>query len=1732
MSGRLVGSVQFSVTNSGLTGGAAGSAESILHDAARNLLFVLGPNGVDALNADTGALAFSLGKSLVQVPGGGSSMSLGNGNSIALSGNTLAVSFDGPTGGSNGAVALFDVAPDGTGATWRATASVGAVPDMLVFTPDGTTILAAIEGEPSTGYGVDPAGGLALINATTGAQTFFGFSGFDAAADTLRSQGVKLTYGLPGTTNAQALPSLDLEPEFITISGNRAYVTLQEANAIGIFDLGTQSWVSILPLGLINHNTAGNGIDTSDRDGGAIIRQVPLSGMFMPDAIASFVQGGVTYLVTANEGDAREWGGTGNVFNEAVRISELVPASGSTAPAGMPALDAALLSQIQSRLGNADLGRIDVSRWVGDTDGDGDLDRLQVFGGRGFAVWEVGGTSTAPTLTLRYNSGQLIDQIIASQLPGSYDDGRSDNKGAEPEQITLGTVGGTVYAFVGLERANATMAFSIDGPTNVNFAGIINRAGDIAPEVSTFIPAAGDNPARLAVANEVSGTTTLFNLSAAPTTTYRLQILHGSDFEAGLLAPQRADRFAAIVDRLEDLETNSITLSGGDNFIPGPFAAAGTDNSVVPVLRAYWEQALGLTSGALSGLHGSNLATATSPFFATDIAILNAIGIQASALGNHDFDLGTNPLNAAVDFIAGSSGTTTGRISNIGAQFPYLSANLDFSSDSNIRAIVTSTLREASTYATTGAGTGGDLSGNQNVANEAADAQIAPWTTIVEGGQTIGILGLTTQVLASISSPGLTRVLDPNGDGGMDNMAELAAILQPYLDQMAAQGINKIVLLSHLQQYQNELALAPLLRGVDVIISAGSHTVFADGTDTLRTGDVAREAYPVFRTGADGNPVAIVSTSGEYSYVGRLVVDFDANGVLIADPDGSGALQTGGVNPVVSGAYATTDATVAQLWTSGDPYADGTRGGEVRQLTNAVQSVIAAKDGNVLGYSNVFLEGRRGEVRTEETNLGNLTADANLFVARQVDPGVLVSLKNGGGIRAEIGTVIGQPVPSELPPQANTAVGKANGGVSQLDIENSLRFNNDLTIVSVTAQNLERLFEHAVAAVAPNATPGQFGQFGGVSFSYDASRTAQLVSKVNNVVTGVATEGERIRNLVIRNEQGQIVDTIVADGVLQGDANRQIKVVTLGFLANGGDDYPFVPYIIQDSRTNLLNNASLANGNATFATKGSEQDALAEFLAARHSTSASAFSSLDFGPNLDMRIQNLAVRSDTAANAALTLPGMVIFGNDGNETIGSGNGHDTINGGLGNDTMSALAGNDSLFGGGGNDSLDGGDGADTALGGIGNDRMRGGNGNDILDGGEGADIMWGGNGDDVFIVGDGDVFSEALGQGTDLILLRRDAISLIGQHIENVTGDLAGQAFSITGNTLANVLTGGGLADTLNGSIGNDTLAGGAGNDNLMGGSGNDRLDGGEDADTLSGGAGSDNLIGGAGLDWASYAELTATQAITVNLATGAVTGAAGTDVLSEVENVLGGAGNDSLLGNDLANLLSGGAGIDRLNGGEGNDTLDGGDGADIMSGGNGDDVFIVGDGDVVSEALGQGTDLILARRASISLSGQHVENVTGDLVGQAFSITGNTLANVLTGGSLADTLNGSIGNDTLAGGAGNDSLIGGSGNDQFIFNTELGATNVDAIQAYNARNDTILLDDAVFAALGSPGTLTAGAFNTGSVASQADDRIIYNSATGALLYDADGVGGVAALQFATLTGVSGVINNTEFLII
>ncbi|MFC3125595.1 choice-of-anchor I family protein [Pseudoroseomonas globiformis] len=1340
MSG-LVGTPLWSMDNGA---GAAGGAEMVAYDAARNLVLVLGAKGIEALDAATGASRFSLSA--------GALGSMGTANSVAVHGDVVAASFDGAEQGGNGTVALFRLATDGGSAELIRTVKVGATPDMVTFTPDGSQLLVAIEGEPTDSYATaengsvvgDPVGGVATIDAASGESRFSGFTGFDTEA--LRTAGVRIA-GVEGIT-----AKTDLEPEYIAFSadGATAFVSLQENNAIGILDVASGEWKAIHALGTKDHSLEGQGLDTNDQDGVPNVVTAPVRGLYMPDGIATFVHDGQTYLVTANEGDASEWGD----YSDVARIKDV-------------ALDSGAFPNAAELQRDEDIGRLEISTADGDVDGDGQFEALYSFGGRSFSIWEV----TDDGLARTYDSAELMERMLAEHAPGLLDDGRSDNKGPEPESVVMGTIDGQLYAFVALERADSVMAFAINGPTEVEYAGII--ATDDAPEVIRFISAedapAGVGGPMLIAPNEGSGITTAHRLEIEPggeqpgDGTYTLQILHGSDFEAGLAAVERASQFAAIVDRLEDAEANSITLSSGDNFLPGPFIAAGTDSSIEEEYQDLYAWLLGVPREQLAGLSLSPAAA--------DIAIMNAIGLQASVFGNHEWDLGASTVAAAIGF-SGKQGD----IGSIGALFPYLSANLDFSGDTGMSALFTEVLLSSTNYRAIAE----DLASAEAIAAAAAAPQVSPWTTIEEGGETIGVLGVTTQLLASISSPGNVLVKDPASDGGANNTDELAAILQPFVDQMMAQGINKIVLLSHLQQYELEVELAGKLSGVDVIVAGGSHAVFANEGDTLNPGDTAAEGYPLFVEGADGHTVAVVNTANEYSYVGRLVVTFDKNGNIIRDS----------VDPAASGAYAVSEDTVSGIWGNEDAYADGTRGGEVLKLTDAIGEVIEAKDGNVFGYSDVFLEGRRSEVRTEETNLGNLTADANLFVARQVDAGVTVSIKNGGGIRAEIGTIGTGAEAEELPPAANPAAGKATGAVSQLDIENSLRFNNALSIVTVSAEDLVKVFEHAVAGVRDGATPGSFGQVGGVAFSYDATGAAQVL----NADGGVATAGGRIRTLSILDEDGAVLDTIMQNGELVGDASRAIKMVTLTYLAEGGDGYPIGLYA-QD-KVDLTGSAALTEGAATFADRGTEQDALAEYLAARHATPETAYGAVDAGPATDERIQNLAVREDTVP----------VAGERPDE------GGDRILGTDGDDVLQGTAMDDRILGGAGDDILAGGD------------------GHDQLFGGDGDDIMIGGVGNDVYHVAQpGDIVIERAGQGTDRVVSRID-YALPG-NVEKL--QLHGESKTGTGNAQDNVIMGNALDNVLLGEAGNDVLRGGAGGDRLDGGSGNNRLWGDGEADTF-----------------------------------------------------------------------------------------------------------------------------------------------------------------------------------------------------------------------------------------------------------------------------------------------------------
>ncbi|WP_284180424.1 5'-nucleotidase C-terminal domain-containing protein, partial [Rhabdaerophilum sp. SD176] len=553
-----------------------------------------------------------------------------------------------------------------------------------------------------------------------------------------------------------------------------------------------------------------------------------------------------------------------------------------------------------------------------------------------------------------------------------------------------------------------------------------------------------------------------------------------------------------------------------------------------------------------------------------DIEIHNRIGVEASTIGNHEFDLGTNAFSDVIN----------------DAAFPYLSSNLDFSADSGISSRYQETvgvggLEEASTLA----------------------KKIVPSAVATKGGEKIGLVGVTTQILEAISSTGNVEVKGFAGDGlEANDMVLLAAQLQPVIDDLRAQGVNKIILMAHLQQIAFEQALAPLLEGVDIILAAGSNTRLGDGDDEAvafpgHAADFAN-TYPIVTAGKDGKTTLIVNTDNEYTYLGRLVVEFDENGEIITD-----ALAD---MTDINGAYASTTENVAAAWgdTDGDlsdtAFAEGTKGEQVADITEAVDAVIQAKDGQVFGYTNVYLEGERNLVRNQETNLGNITADANLealsdALGEAAPTSFIVSLKNGGGIRAQIGSV-DVATGEKNPPLANDDAGKAEGGISQLDIENSLRFNNGLMAFDTTAEGLKAILEHGVASLGGQ---GRYPQIGGMRFSYDKDLPA----------------GSRVQNIALIDENDELVAVIVENGVVNPDAPATITMVTLNFLANGGDGYPMKAN--GENFRFLLNDGTLSapvDESLNFTAAGvvpanilGEQQAMADYVSERYATPETAF---------------------------------------------------------------------------------------------------------------------------------------------------------------------------------------------------------------------------------------------------------------------------------------------------------------------------------------------------------------------------------------------------------------------------------------------------------------------------------------------------------------------------------------------
>jgi len=540
-----------------------------------------------------------------------------------------------------------------------------------------------------------------------------------------------------------------------------------------------------------------------------------------------------------------------------------------------------------------------------------------------------------------------------------------------------------------------------------------------------------------------------------PAVDFWLTVLHNNDGESQVVDAGSgfedfggAARFVAVVDNLREQAVTGrwpqrgakrgvVVVSSGDNFLAGP------------------EFNVSLADGV--------------PFY--DTIAMEAVGYDAVALGNHDFDFGPDVL---ADFLDGYQSPP-----------PYVSANLDFSGEPRLQAYVDAGV-------------------------------IKPATVVRERGESIGVIGIETPNLPFVSSPRNVVVSD-----------DLATIVQAQIDRLESAGVNKIIMASHLQNISNEIELAGMVEGLDLIIAGGGDELLANGDDLLIPGDAGEVygAYPQMAADMDGTPVPVVTTSGEYRYVGRLVVGFDKAGNLVeVDADRSGPVRV--VTGTCNDTLPCDDAVVP------DPTVQA-------RVVDPVVTGLEALASNVIATSEVDLDGLRSNVRARETNEGNLIADSQLWWATEAAPEYGtpvpdVALQNGGGIRND--SVI------------------AAGEITALDTFDMAPFPNFISIVpDVPRVQFKEILENAVACTQaadftanPNCGSGRFAQVAGLDFQWSASGDGQILDLGGNVVA----PGTRV------------LEASLSDGtpVVSGGAvvpGAPISVATSDFLAKGGDQYPF-----------------------------------------------------------------------------------------------------------------------------------------------------------------------------------------------------------------------------------------------------------------------------------------------------------------------------------------------------------------------------------------------------------------------------------------------------------------------------------------------------------------------------------------------------------------------------------------------
>jgi DNA-binding beta-propeller fold protein YncE len=459
-----------------LTIGGTGAAEISAYDETTKRLFTVNnstTNKIDVIDISDPTKP-ALVASIDLAPYNGAA------NSVTTFNGKLAVAMESTLNKQDpGKVVVFET----SNYTLIKEITVGALPDMITYSHDGKFILTANEGEPNDDYSQDPDGSVSIIDVESSyTATTLNFSGFSSELPTLKTKGFRIA---SPTNNFAA----DIEPEYITVSADSktAWVTLQENNGVAKIDLTSKKITQIFPLGYKDYSLAENAIDISDKDGAITFNTWKLKGMFQPDAIANYEVNNVQYFITANEGDAREY----TAFTDVKRI-------GSSSVI----LDPTIFPNAVALKADASMGRLNINTKMGDTDGDGDFDELVGFGARSFSIWN------GATGQLVFDSKNDLDKR-ANDF-GVYDDGRSDDKGTEPEAVYVGKMGDKQILFVGLERADALVIYDISTPTAPKYLQTL-KTGD-APEGVFYIPAAKSPTKRslVVVSSEGNGTVKIY----------------------------------------------------------------------------------------------------------------------------------------------------------------------------------------------------------------------------------------------------------------------------------------------------------------------------------------------------------------------------------------------------------------------------------------------------------------------------------------------------------------------------------------------------------------------------------------------------------------------------------------------------------------------------------------------------------------------------------------------------------------------------------------------------------------------------------------------------------------------------------------------------------------------------------------------------------------------------------------------------------------------------------------------------------------------------------------------------------------------------------------------------------------------------------------------------------------------------------------------------------------------